>query len=127
MKVLLVNGSSHRNGTTMQAIKEMVSVFEAEGVETEVNQLGGKPLADCLQCNKCRDTGRCVFEYYGINDFDWHYRVVDLHAAISAWESGNGWDFMTEEIYTDMVAALNAAHDFFGPELDPQSGYAAEE
>ena len=64
---------------------------------------------------------------YGVNDFDWHYRVVDLHAAISAWESGNGWDFMTEEIYTDMVAALNAAHDFFGPELDPQSGYAAEE
>ena len=69
MKVLLVNGSSPKNGTTMQAIKEMVSVFEKEGVETEVIQLGGKPLADCLQCNKCRETGRCVFEDDGVNDF----------------------------------------------------------
>ena len=67
MKVLLVNGSSHKNGTTMQAIQEMVSVFEKEGVETEVIQLGGKPLADCLQCNKCRETGRCVFEDDGVN------------------------------------------------------------
>ena len=34
MKVLLVNGSSHVNGTTMVALREMVTVFEGEGVET---------------------------------------------------------------------------------------------
>lgn len=77
MKVLLVNGSSHKNGTTMQAIQEMVSVFEKEGVETEVIQLGGKPLADCLQCNKCRETGRCVFEDDGVNDFVEKARTAD--------------------------------------------------
>ena len=36
MKVLLVNGSSHTHGTTMRALEEMIRVFEAEGVETEV-------------------------------------------------------------------------------------------
>ena len=77
MKVLLVNGSSHKNGTTMQAIREMVSVFEKEGVETEVIQLGGKPLADCLQCGKCRETGRCVFEDDGVNDFVEKARTAD--------------------------------------------------
>lgn len=53
MKVLLLNGSSHPNGTTMAAIKEMEKVFHAENVETEVIQVGGKPIADCLQCNVC--------------------------------------------------------------------------
>ncbi|HIS67316.1 MAG TPA: CapA family protein [Candidatus Scatomorpha merdipullorum] len=56
---------------------------------------------------------------YGINDFDWHYRLVDLHAAIDAWDNGTPWDFMTDEIYADMVTALAAAHEFFGTEYDP--------
>ena len=39
MKVLLVNGSSHAQGTTMRALEEMIGVFEAEGVETEEDHL----------------------------------------------------------------------------------------
>ena len=42
MKVLLVNGSSHAHGTTARALDEMIAVFHAAGVETEVIQLGGK-------------------------------------------------------------------------------------
>ena len=48
MKVMFVNGSSHLHGTTMAAIEEMEKVFRAEGIETEVIQVGGKPIADCL-------------------------------------------------------------------------------
>ena len=40
MKVLFVNG------TTMQAVKEMQKVFAAENIDTEVIQLGSKPLRD---------------------------------------------------------------------------------
>lgn len=69
MKVLLVNGSSHAHGTTMAALDEMIQVFESEGIETEVIQLGGKPLADCLQCNACSRTGKCVFTDDGVNEF----------------------------------------------------------
>ena len=53
MKVMFVNGSSHLHGTTLAAIEEMEQVFRAEGIETEVIQVGGKPIADCLQCNVC--------------------------------------------------------------------------
>ena len=54
MKVLLVNGSSHVKGTTMMALEEMVKVFRENEIETEIIQLGAKPLADCMQCNACR-------------------------------------------------------------------------
>ena len=50
MKVMLVNGSSHIHGTTMKALEEMARIFEEEGIETEIIQLGSKPLADCIQC-----------------------------------------------------------------------------
>lgn len=69
MKVMLVNGSSHIHGTTMASIEEMIRVFESENIETEVIQLGGKPIADCLQCNVCNKTGKCVFDDDGVNEF----------------------------------------------------------
>ena len=77
MKVLLVNGSSHARGTTMRALEEMISVFSAAGVETEVIQLGGKPLADCLQCGKCSELGRCVIANDGVNEFVEKARAAD--------------------------------------------------
>lgn len=69
MKVLLVNGSSHANGTTMKALEEMIKIFEANEIETEIIQLGNKPLADCMQCNVCQKTGKCVFKDDGVNEF----------------------------------------------------------
>ena len=76
MKVLLVNGSSHARGTTMCALEEMIKVFEGQGIETEVVQLGGQPLADCIQCNACGKTGKCVFDD-GVNDFVQKAREAD--------------------------------------------------
>ena len=69
MKVMLVNGSRHLHGTTMTALEEMIKVFHSEEVETEVVQLGGKPIADCLQCNVCQKTGKCVIKDDGVNEF----------------------------------------------------------
>ena len=54
----------------------------------------------------------------GINDYGWHYRMVDLHAAINSYESGTPWEFITDEVYRDMADALEAVHEFFGAELD---------
>lgn len=62
---------------------------------------------------------------YGINDYDWHYRVVDLHAAIDAWESGDNWEWITQDIYNDMVSSLEDVHTLFGEEYDAQ--YTPEE
>ncbi len=55
---------------------------------------------------------------FGVEDFGWHYRLVDLHAAIDAYDSGEPWEFMTGELYSDMVSSLSALHDLFGEEFD---------
>lgn len=59
-KVLLLNGSPHPKGCTAAALGEMIRIFEQEGIETEVIQVGGKNIRGCLSCNSCRKLGRCV-------------------------------------------------------------------
>ena len=62
MKVLLLNGSPHVHGCTAAALDEMKKAFEAEGVETELIQVGSKDIRGCIACGKCEELGRCVFQ-----------------------------------------------------------------
>ena len=62
MKVLLLNGSPHPNGCTAAALKEMISVFDAEGVETELIHVGNKNIRGCIACGSCMKNGKCVFD-----------------------------------------------------------------
>jgi multimeric flavodoxin WrbA len=62
VKVLLLNGSPRPNGCTAAALEEMIFVFHAEGIETELVQVGAKPIRGCVACRRCRELGRCVFE-----------------------------------------------------------------
>ena len=62
MKVLMVNGSPHPNGNTAAALAEMQKVFEAEGVETVLLQIGNKAIRGCVACGSCRQKGKCVFD-----------------------------------------------------------------
>ncbi len=61
MKVLLVNGSSRKNGCTQTALNEAAKALKEEGVETEFFFIGNEALPDCIACRKCRETGRCIF------------------------------------------------------------------
>lgn len=60
-KVLMINGSPHEFGCTYTALKEVADTLEKNGVETEILYLGIKPVAGCIACGKCGQTGRCVF------------------------------------------------------------------
>ena len=62
MKVLIINGSPRVNGNTSIAVAEMVKTFEAEGIETEVCQIGSKPVRGCIACGSCHTKGRCAFD-----------------------------------------------------------------
>lgn len=62
MKVLIINGSPRVNGNTTIAVNEMVKVFEKEGVETEVVQIGNKDVRGCIACGTCFKKGQCVFD-----------------------------------------------------------------
>jgi multimeric flavodoxin WrbA len=61
MKVLLINGSPHAKGCTFTALSEIAETLNSNGIETEIFQVGTKPVSGCLGCNKCRELGKCVF------------------------------------------------------------------
>ena len=61
MKVLMINGSPRPNGNTSLALQEMETIFKAEGIETEIVQVGNKAIRGCIACGKCAEKGRCVF------------------------------------------------------------------
>jgi len=61
MKVLLLNGSTRKNGCTYLALSEVAKTLNAEDVETEIIQMGGGPVRDCVGCNGCAGKGQCVF------------------------------------------------------------------
>ena len=68
MKVLLVNGSPHREGCTYTALCEAGDALNACGVETDVFWIGNRPLSGCIACHKCTELNRCVF-HDAVNDF----------------------------------------------------------
>ena len=61
MKVLLLNGSPHPHGCTFTALSEVAKTLEENGVETEILQIGAKPVRGCIACGGCAGKGRCVF------------------------------------------------------------------
>ena len=61
MKVLLINGSPHKKGNTYIALLEVATALEKEGVATEIVSIGTKAIQGCIACNKCQETGVCVF------------------------------------------------------------------
>ena len=61
-KVILLNGSPHAHGCTATALLEMIKVFEAEGIETELVQVGTKNIRGCIACGTCEKNGKCVFD-----------------------------------------------------------------
>lgn len=68
MKVLLVNGSPHKKGCTYTALTEVVNTLNEEGIDTEIFWIGNKPLAGCIACFKCAESGQCAF-IDRVNDF----------------------------------------------------------
>ena len=62
MKVLIVNGSPHREGNVSVAIGELKKAFAAEGVVIENIEVGPKRISGCLGCYTCSRLGRCVVD-----------------------------------------------------------------
>lgn len=62
MKVLLINGSPRAKGNTFRMLSEVAGQLEANGIASEIVQIGVKPVRGCTACGKCRaNGGRCIF------------------------------------------------------------------
>lgn len=62
MKVLAINGSPRKDGNTSIALDEMKKVFDEEGIDFEVVQIGMKDVRGCIACRRCAEIGKCVFD-----------------------------------------------------------------
>ena len=70
MKVLLFNGSPHREGCTYTALGEIANTLKEEGIESEIYHIGtAAPIYPCRGCGSCARLGRCVIEEDRVNHF----------------------------------------------------------
>lgn len=60
MKVILVNGSPHKNGCTNRALEEIQQELTKQGVDSEIFWIG-ITVQGCAACYRCKKLGKCVF------------------------------------------------------------------
>ena len=113
MKVLLINGSPHKEGCTFTALKEVEKTLNEEGISTEIFWIGIDPLAGCKACYACKSLGKCVFDD-AVNDFVAKAKEADafvfgtpVHYAAM---SGSLTAFMDRVFYS---ASLSGHADYF--------------
>jgi len=68
MKVLMLNGSPHKEGCTYTALCEVEKVLREKGIETEIFQIGTESVAGCIACGACFKTSKC-FRNDKVNEF----------------------------------------------------------
>ncbi|MDR0812617.1 MAG: flavodoxin family protein [Oscillospiraceae bacterium] len=62
-KVLAINGSPRIGGNTAAMLDTVLGVCKNAGHETEVCQVGGRPVLGCVSCGGCRQNiGKCSRE-----------------------------------------------------------------
>ncbi|WP_320172547.1 flavodoxin family protein [Maridesulfovibrio sp.] len=62
MKAVAFNASARKGGNTSIMLKAVLAPLEAAGIETELIEIGPKPLSGCIACYKCfeRKDGKCA-------------------------------------------------------------------
>ncbi len=82
MKVIAINGSPKTNGNTSVLLGKVCDELNREGIETEVLNVGNKPVKGCIDCRKCFENkdNRCVISNDPFNDYV--QRIVDADGII---------------------------------------------
>lgn len=110
MKVLLVNGSPHKNGCTFMAISEVAKSLNHEGIDTDIFWIGNKPLNGCINCQTCEKNHKCVFndkvnEFLELaKDYDGYIFGSPVHWAAAG---GAITSFLDRVFYADLCGGLN--------------------
>jgi multimeric flavodoxin WrbA len=89
----------------------VAQTLNSEGIETQIFQIGTKPVAGCIACKTCAQTGKCAFADL-VNDFldlaqnaDGFIFGSPVHYAAA---SGAITSFMDRAVYSDMQTGRQA-------------------
>lgn len=104
MKVLGINGSPNKNGNTSLLIKEVFKVLEAEGIETEMFQLGGKQVHGCTACGICRE----------LKDGVCHIKNDAINQCIAKMEEADGIILGSPVYFSNITTEMKALIDCAG-------------
>ena len=99
-KILLINSSSHQNGCTWRALKEVQDQLTKNGVESDLIWLGNAPVADCIACGYCGKKGECVFK----DEVNEGGITNKLLKDIEIYEMENGPEKAAEKVIIDLEA-----------------------
>ena len=105
MKVLLVNGSPHKEGCTYTDLCEVSNALNQNGIDTDMFWITNKPISGCIACHRCDDLNKCVLqdsvnEFLEIaKDYDGFVFGTPVH-----WGSASGalTSFLDRAFYADL-------------------------
>jgi len=71
MKVVAFNGSPRPKGNTSILLNQVLEELKNEGIETELVQVGGRPIQGCLACYKCFENKdkKCAYHQDALNEY----------------------------------------------------------
>lgn len=98
MRVILVNGSPHRNGCTNRALQEIERTLLEEGIETEIYWIGNQAISGCIGCNACNELKKCA-----IND--------KVNEFVEKAKDADGFIFGSPVHYSSASGALTSFMD----------------
>ena len=103
MKVLLINGSPHKEGATHRALREVEETLKACGIETKIFWIGNEPIAGCIGCGACVKTGKC-------------FRDDTVNEVVAMADEYDGFIFGSAVHYAAATGALSSFMDrlFYG-------------
>lgn len=69
MKVIAINGSPRKESNAQRLLQRVCDRLTVHGIETEIIQIGGKPMRGCLACGKCFENldNQCIIKNDAIN------------------------------------------------------------
>lgn len=107
MKVLMINGSPHKNGNTAIALNEMAGIFKENDFDVEILHIGNKIIRGCIACGGCSEKGKCVFD-------------DDVNKAAEKFEKSDGLVIASPVYYASANATLIAFLDrlFYSTHFD---------
>lgn len=68
MKVLMINGSPHKNGSTFTALTIIGEELKKYDIDYEIMWVGNKAISGCIACGSCKQTGKCFVDDI-VNEF----------------------------------------------------------
>ena len=116
MKVLVLNGSPHKNGCTAAALDEVIRTLNKEGIETELLQVGCREIRGCTACGYCERGKGCVVDdlvndaavkLEGVESTKYYKETVDKLTKVTSFMSVTSVIIMIFLILVSVVVVSN--------------------